>query len=160
MQPRFVNALKPSTSGLGERLAIPLKVLVPAGGRGQSALEGADGAPDVLERDGILRSGKGGRKRAHVFGNRLQHSNHRSLVRHRHLEGVQDRAPRLLFDRRRPAVPELRGEAGGVVDGGRIPSSALPTMPLRRDLVVRAVLVELVAAVARKVVIFESRVSK
>ena len=132
----------------GEGLFVAAEVVVPAAGGDEAAFEGADGDADVFEFDGFLFTGEGALEGFHVLGDRFEHSDDVVGAGRRHFYARQDGAERLLLDVFGAAVPELIGEAGGVIDGGGVALAALPVVAGRGGFVVHAVVIEAVAGVA------------
>src|SRR3569832_251694 len=90
--------------------------------RDEGAFVRGDGLCDVVQGDGITAAEHLiellaiTRYLAYAFRGGL-------LMRHAHLDGIQNRTLRLLFQRRRAAVPKLRAQYGGVPDRrGRTPA--------------------------------------
>src|SRR5690606_30536696 len=106
---RALEDREPALLQRRERRRVPGEVAVERrAGRDQRALERRDRFRDVVEGERLLLAGERGGEERLVPG--LAQPLHRLLRREVHLHMRLDWPLRLLLERRRPPIPELRGQ--------------------------------------------------
>ena len=136
-----------------QRGHVPGQELVEGRRRHQPALEGRDRLRDRGRRDRVGLRGVRRLEPIDVARDRLHHRDDRRVVGERHLDRVLHRHQRLLLDVRRAPVPELREVGRRVEHRRRVAIPALALVTRRGRLAVDPELVQLVAGVARDIVV-------
>src|SRR5690606_20656642 len=145
---RFLEDLEPALLQRGERCGVPLEVAVERRARrDQRPLERSNRLRDVVEGERVLLVGERRPEKRLVPG--LTQPLHRLFGREVHLHVRLDRPLGLLLQRRRPAVPELRGEERRIEDGRAVPRALAGALADRHRARIHAGRADHVTGVAR-----------
>ncbi len=132
VQPVFRKSCRPARLPVRERVEVSVQEVVETIARPQRPLKGGEGAGGVSEGDRLRLARERRGEGLTVFRCRAEGGLHGGRVRHRHLDGIQERPLGLLLEGPGPPVPELGDVVAGVLHARRVPRPLLSLRPVRR----------------------------